>query len=661
MGKHGRAAKRARLQREVEAPLDGIGGSSCDDCAGLTAADLALTARVLHALGGRLDVFSSPRCKALRFAMAPLVQAQLARAGGSSNNNSSSAATWAAAGVATAPVPPTSSLIGLVSDALRYSRWADAVTHLRQLRAAGVVPRLGSAQRWVRDTDASREDSAHPGPRWLALDAIVRACAPGGAATSTTLATLPGAADRQSFHVLRESAFCAPGAGTIASSTAPAAASSPLSSAIELDNEEADRGGAASSAVVTSSSSSLVASAVAHAHSSATGATASPAAASPTFVVVSHTPAAARQPPNRFDQTIYYGAPVTLVSDRSGLEVRKRDVPRVAGAFLLSNVLSASECDAIVRGADGLGWVPDEVLAVGYEDGEGGGAGSNSGELNAGNVIWLADTAFINTLFQRMAPHLPPSLRGEQIVALNARCRLYNYSSQARYRPHLDGGWPSSGLVDGVYAYDVSAASAQAAAAGTAVSGALCADGGGGGGRRSQQGGRSVARPQPTVSLSSSSSSSLSSSSSYSLGSNAAEETAFPVAAASAAAAAAPTVDVTSGKPSALAAAAAAAASPAGGCGSPPPTWSRLTVVLYLNGGTDGAFDGGNTTFFMPGEPGTLLALGVAPQIGSVLVFPHGEYPHPSAPGGFLVHEGSTVTRGRKLILRTDVLYTVHG
>lgn len=76
--------------------------------------------------------------------------------------------------------------------------------------------------------------------------------------------------------------------------------------------------------------------------------------------------------------------------------------------------------------------------------------------------------------------------------------------------------------------------------------------------------------------------------------------------------------------------------------------WSRLTFLLYLNDD----FSGGGTTYFLPDEnTGTLHARSTSPRAGCVVCFPHG------SDAGALVHEGSLVTRGRKYIVRTDVLY----
>jgi len=74
---------------------------------------------------------------------------------------------------------------------------------------------------------------------------------------------------------------------------------------------------------------------------------------------------------------------------------------------------------------------------------------------------------------------------------------------------------------------------------------------------------------------------------------------------------------------------------------------SRLTFLMYLNDD----FEGGGTTFYLPSEdPGTLDAHAVQPQAGAVLCFPQ-------ANTASLVHEGSPVTRGAKIVIRTDVLY----
>lgn len=67
--------------------------------------------------------------------------------------------------------------------------------------------------------------------------------------------------------------------------------------------------------------------------------------------------------------------------------------------------------------------------------------------------------------------------------------------------------------------------------------------------------------------------------------------------------------------------------------------FSLLSFIVYLNDN----FQGGETRFFH--ERGS-LRFSVKPQTGTALVFLHNQY-----------HEGAFVVRGRKYVLRSDVMY----
>eukprot|EP00005_Dracoamoeba_jomungandri_P014886 CAMPEP_0174269214 /NCGR_PEP_ID=MMETSP0439-20130205/40265_1 /TAXON_ID=0 /ORGANISM="Stereomyxa ramosa, Strain Chinc5" /LENGTH=216 /DNA_ID=CAMNT_0015357865 /DNA_START=29 /DNA_END=679 /DNA_ORIENTATION=+ len=68
---------------------------------------------------------------------------------------------------------------------------------------------------------------------------------------------------------------------------------------------------------------------------------------------------------------------------------------------------------------------------------------------------------------------------------------------------------------------------------------------------------------------------------------------------------------------------------------------SYLTVQLYLNQG----FVGGETTFFLGSNES--VAVPVVPKTGMVLVFQHD-----------ILHEGSLLQKGRKYVIRSDVMYS---
>ncbi|KAK1144157.1 hypothetical protein N8T08_005819 [Aspergillus melleus] len=77
---------------------------------------------------------------------------------------------------------------------------------------------------------------------------------------------------------------------------------------------------------------------------------------------------------------------------------------------------------------------------------------------------------------------------------------------------------------------------------------------------------------------------------------------------------------------------------------------SMYTFLLYLND----EFEGGETTFFIPGvRDGVLNAYPLRPVMGAVALFPHGES------NGALLHEGTSVTKGAKYIIRSDVEYDI--
>eukprot|EP01046_Picozoa_sp_COSAG06_P021428 COSAG06_NODE_1610_length_8937_cov_56.029305_4_plen_294_part_00 len=74
---------------------------------------------------------------------------------------------------------------------------------------------------------------------------------------------------------------------------------------------------------------------------------------------------------------------------------------------------------------------------------------------------------------------------------------------------------------------------------------------------------------------------------------------------------------------------------------------SLCTVMLYLNSGGGIDYKGGETNFVSRSNRPTV---GLTPTVGDVLVFSHP-----------VLHEGASVTKGRKYAMRTDVMYTEVG
>jgi hypothetical protein len=70
------------------------------------------------------------------------------------------------------------------------------------------------------------------------------------------------------------------------------------------------------------------------------------------FRVVEHVKGPLRRTPNRYDLTLYLSSPGTVVFDPEKPPVSRIDVPNVPNAFLLTHVLSNSECRQVVAAAE---------------------------------------------------------------------------------------------------------------------------------------------------------------------------------------------------------------------------------------------------------------------------------------------------------------------
>lgn len=158
-----------------------------------------------------------------------------------------------------------------------------------------------------------------------------------------------------------------------------------------------------------------------------------PQSYSPFIRVVSNVPGPQRRPPALHDLNIFATQADTIRFDSCNLLPPKLvPVPGVAGAFLILNVLSRSECDQLIACASTMGYTPDAVDGI-------------------DNVVWLADASLLDPITERVQ-QLMPVLGGragsasETFCGINARWRLFKYSPGAVYRPHIDGSWPGSGL-----------------------------------------------------------------------------------------------------------------------------------------------------------------------------------------------------------------------
>ena len=135
--------------------------------------------------------------------------------------------------------------------------------------------------------------------------------------------------------------------------------------------------------------------------------------------VLQVTPGEERRPHNKYPATIFYSPEGTFpLAPLSETNCTRHDIQGVPQGFTISSVFSSSECDALVETMEAVGLQPDEPVS---------GSAVQLSSVLAHNLIWLSDPKFIETLFERIKPHLPQTMGGGEVKGVNKRFRFYRY------------------------------------------------------------------------------------------------------------------------------------------------------------------------------------------------------------------------------------------
>eukprot|EP00038_Savillea_parva_P002573 m.115539 g.115539 ORF g.115539 m.115539 type:complete len:650 (+) comp10882_c0_seq1:101-2050(+) len=450
----------------------------------VTRNELDITVRTLAALGAAKDVLRERQLKQLRSVLHPLLEELFAiRKAGALDSPAAAAATRKRG----APVPTlkdrtasaeehlnesnrkkrllsdsatttTTNTLGQnskrVNLALAGGDWITALATLREMRSAKQVPKLGTVQRWVRVCDAAVHDPV----ALQVLDGILRTCDP-----DQTAAASGGHFERGDARTADATGAGQPTllAGTLVRHPAWHAAP-PVQDDDDNDADEETRVTASGGGSGTRNDRD----------EDATYSYDSDAATvrdiKGHFQVIAHEKGSERHPPNKYDLLVLTtdSTVVDLSQPRPAHEPQPRrvDVPFVPQAFAMVDVLTRAECRNIIRVAEAVGYSPDEPISA-LNKGPtalGGDALLTAAEAEAAAaahprasaLVWLANPALNDALFERCRHLLSPELGGGELCGLNARWRLYRYEEGAVYRPHVDGAWPGSGLVDSRLEYD---------------------------------------------------------------------------------------------------------------------------------------------------------------------------------------------------------------
>lgn len=131
--------------------------------------------------------------------------------------------------------------------------------------------------------------------------------------------------------------------------------------------------------------------------------------------------------------------PANLQEEYSTEGIVRRDIEAARGTYQLLNVLSTDECLRLIALSESLGYLKDAAVSlprhVRHND----------------NVVWVTDEATDAIIWQRVS-HLAEQrlaiFGDKKPVGINARFRFYRYGTGDFFKPHTDGAWPGSRVVD---------------------------------------------------------------------------------------------------------------------------------------------------------------------------------------------------------------------
>ena len=131
--------------------------------------------------------------------------------------------------------------------------------------------------------------------------------------------------------------------------------------------------------------------------------------------------------------------PLGLAEAYSGKNERV-ELPDVPGAFQLLNVFSRAECEAFIAATEAEGYTQDASVSL-----------PRSVRHNE-NFVWIVDDTTHRIIWERCKNLMadPAGIfGGKQALGLNQRFRFYKYGPGDFFKPHTDGAWPGSRVVEG--------------------------------------------------------------------------------------------------------------------------------------------------------------------------------------------------------------------
>jgi hypothetical protein len=120
-------------------------------------------------------------------------------------------------------------------------------------------------------------------------------------------------------------------------------------------------------------------------------------------------------------------------------KITKKTISQVPGAFQLLNVFSKEECERLIAVSESMGYLADAAVSLPRD------------VRHNDSLTWVVDQQTDGIMWDRVK-HLMLDdqgiFSGKLALGLNARFRFYRYSKGDYFKPHSDGSWPGSRVIN---------------------------------------------------------------------------------------------------------------------------------------------------------------------------------------------------------------------
>lgn len=130
--------------------------------------------------------------------------------------------------------------------------------------------------------------------------------------------------------------------------------------------------------------------------------------------------------------------PFKLNKNTSNNIIRK-DIPEVPGSFQLLNVFTQDECNKLIEVTESLGYLGDAPVSL------------PRNVRHNDNVTMVVDETTDTIIWDRIAALFDQgddNFNGLKPLGINARFRFYRYQEGDFFKPHIDGSWPGSRVIN---------------------------------------------------------------------------------------------------------------------------------------------------------------------------------------------------------------------